>query len=144
VRRTITPAIGRLIEYETYNLTRGCLVRSKARKIKRHWDSNQYYQKLIAQGGEWVDLKVEEIKPLLAIKYIYDKKEKYSLSEEQIDAFMVERKLISSNLLIREILSDPSIQMIEDALEDDNLRELASQDVEPAAKDLCFLRHCKI
>jgi len=70
----------RLLDTETFGLSRGCLVRSRDRKIKRNWDSFEYYQQLVAAGGEWVDLQAEEIKPLLALQYVYDHHDKFDLT----------------------------------------------------------------
>lgn len=97
----------RLIDYETFDLTRGCLVRSKDKKIKKYWDSYEYLNRLIEQlGGEWVDLKREEIEPILKLYGVYQQRERYQLSEEQIFSFS--RPEMLKNSLLLEILSDPS------------------------------------
>lgn len=107
----------RLIDEDNnFNFTRGCLVRSKNKKITSHFKS-KYLQTLIEEkGGEFVDLKEEEIRPLIAIRAVYQKREvDYKLSEEQIFNFITEKgaekKLGASNPLLREILSDPSYQV---------------------------------
>lgn len=115
----------RLLDKETFGLSRGCLVRSRDRKIKRYWDSFEYYQQLIAQGGEWVDLISEEVKPLLALQYVYEHHEKFDLTIKRLDSFAFTRRLLQSNPLIREILSRPEGHVAEEALEGDELQRLS-------------------
>ncbi|WP_449417358.1 hypothetical protein [Phormidium nigroviride] len=76
------------------------------------------------KGGEYVELKEDEIKPLLAIRAVYQKREvDYGVSEEQIFNFIaekgVERMLGINNPLLKEILSDPSYQVPTDLIEDE-------------------------
>ena len=115
----------RLLDTETFGLSRGCLVRSRERKIKRNWDSYDYYQQLIEAGGEWVDLKEEEIKPLLSLQYVYEQHEKFDLTIKRLDSFAFTRDLLQSNLLIREILSRPEGAIVEEACEGDELEHLS-------------------
>ncbi len=127
----------RLLDKETFGLSRGCLVRSRDRKIKRCWDSFEYYQQLIAQGGEWVDLTSEEIKPLLALQYVYEHHEKFDLTVKRLDSFAFTRKLLQSNPLIKEILSRPEGHVVEEALEGDELQRLSDTvDLETLETDL--------
>jgi hypothetical protein len=102
----------RLVQYQTFDLTRGCFVRSKKdRKVSSSWDGFKVLEKLTQElGGEWVDLQDDEIKPLIAIKAVYDKLDSYGLSDEQIFAFIAQNKLASENPLIKEILSTPTGQ----------------------------------
>ena len=125
----------RLTEPDTYgiDLTRGCLVRSRSKKLNLHFQ-RKYVTPLIEQGGEFVDLKEDEIKPLLAIWAVYQKRdEDYKLSEEEINRFIAERgsekKLGAGNPLLREILSAPSyeVPMMED--EDDSETETEVKDI---------------
>ncbi len=124
----------RLLDKETFGLSRGCLVRSRDRKIKRYWDSFEYYQQLIAQGGEWVDLTPEEIKPLLALQYVYEHHEKFDLTIKRLDSFAFTRNLLRSNPLIKEILSRPVGHVAEEALEGDE-RQILNTDVDPNSTD---------
>ncbi len=62
------------------------------------------------KGGEWVGLQSQDIKPLLAIYFVWSNKDSYELTEEQIFDFIEEKQLAINNPLIREILSDPSGQ----------------------------------
>jgi Cdc6-like AAA superfamily ATPase len=112
----------RLIEYQTFDFTRGCLVRSKNRKIRKGTDSYKYLNKLVEElGGEWVDLKDEEIRPLIDLYSIYQKSQYYQLTPEQIQEFA--RDLILNNPLLLEILSDPSGQIDQESLEGEELLE---------------------
>ena len=101
-----------------------------------HHFQRKYVTPLIEQGGEFVDLKEDEIKPLLAIWAVYQKREEdYKLSEEEIDRFIVERgsekRLGAGNPLLREILSAPSyeVPVIEDEDEEDAEREVDGGEV---------------
>jgi hypothetical protein len=118
----------RLLDYETFDLSRGCLVRSRERKLKRNWDSYQYYQQLVEKGGEWVDLKEEEIKPLLALKYVYDHHEKFDLTIKRLDSFAFVQKLLVDSPLVKEILSKPEGQVYEESLEGQELEHLHSEE----------------
>ena len=105
----------RLNDYETFQLTRGCLVRSLSKKITPYLDK-EYLQPLKNQGGEYVDLKEDEIKPLLAIRAVHQKRGvDYEVSEEQIFKFIAEKgaekMLGANNPLLKEILSDPSYEI---------------------------------
>lgn len=107
----------RLIDEENlFRLTRGCLVRSKNKLINSHFRKKYLNRFIQEKGGEFVDLKEEEIKPLIAIRSVYQKREvDYSLSEEQILKFISEKGIENwlgiHNPLIKEILSDPSHQI---------------------------------
>jgi hypothetical protein len=110
----------RLIAPQDYSIeiTRGCLVRSKTKKITGYMDAT-YLKPLIRQGGEYVELKEEEIKPLIAIRAVHQKRSvDYQLKEEEILKFIHEKgakhNLGESNPLLREILSDPSYQVPDD------------------------------
>ncbi|AFZ16211.1 hypothetical protein [Allocoleopsis franciscana] len=112
-------ALKRLTDYEKFDLTRGCLVRSK--KINPGAKAaRDGVRKLLSQkGGEWVLLQAQDIKPLLAILFVHDNRESYELSEEQIIDFIQHKRLAIDNPLIREILSDPSGQEPENLFDED-------------------------
>jgi hypothetical protein len=69
--------------------------------------------------GEWALLKSEDIKPLIAILFVLHASEDYELSEEQILDFICQKRIAIDNYLIREILSDPSGQVPEDAIDEE-------------------------
>lgn len=110
--------LSKLNDYKTFGLTRACLVRSKDRKMTEYM-KNTHLTPLIKKGGEVVELKEEEIKPLLAIRAVHQKREVdyKGITEKQIFKFIAEKgadkMLGASNPLLKEILSDPSYQVPE-------------------------------
>ncbi|MGB3292766.1 MAG: hypothetical protein WBB01_07270, partial [Phormidesmis sp.] len=125
---TVGAGFKRLLDHETFGLSRGCLVRSRERKLKRNWDSYEYYQQLIDQGGEWVDLIEDDLKPLLALQYVYEHHEKFGLSLRRLDSFAFVQNLLTQNALIEEILSRPEGSLVEEALEGEELQPLHSDE----------------
>lgn len=115
----IGAALKRLIDYKKFDLTRGCLVRSKQISSSAAVARQRLQVLLKQQGGEWVKLRSEDIKPLIAISFVA-KGENYELPKELIIDFINKKKLAIDNALIREILSDPSGQE-PDNLTDDEL-----------------------
>ncbi|QOV22951.1 P-loop NTPase fold protein [Anabaenopsis elenkinii] len=116
----------RLIDYQTFDLSRGCLVRSqdKIQKMNKNSQAYKLLEELISQkGGEHVDLIEEQIRPLIAIYSIYQKCSNYDLTEAQILDIITQNKITIDNLLLREILSDPS-GILPDADDSDVLDEL--------------------
>jgi hypothetical protein len=100
----VEAALKRLVQFETFDLTGACLVRAYDRLIPPHWQGYRYLQAFTEeQGGQWVDLKPEEIVPLLAIWRVYQRRIEYGLREEQIFEFIASRKLASENLLLQAI-----------------------------------------
>lgn len=119
---TLATGLDRLTDYDKFDLTRGCLVRSKSedKKLNRNTQYYKLIERLTSElGGEFVELIEEQIKPLIAINSIYQKRENYKLSEEQVLNFISQKQLTFDNLLLREILSDPSGEIPDDAVEDD-------------------------
>jgi hypothetical protein len=53
----------------------------------------------------------DQIKPLLALCAVYAKCTEYNLTEDEVFDLISQKKLTFDNLLLREILSDPSNQM---------------------------------
>ncbi|ARV62743.1 hypothetical protein BZZ01_32545 [Nostocales cyanobacterium HT-58-2] len=111
-------ALRRLINYKKFDLTRSCLVRSKKINPGATVARECLKTLLKKQGGEWVMLQSQDIKPLLAILFVY-KCENYELTEEQILDFIKQKKLAIDNPLIREILSDPSGKEPDNLTDDD-------------------------
>jgi hypothetical protein len=106
----VTTALGKLIDYKRYDLTRGCLVRSKKIGTNAAAARENLRKLLKEQGGEWVSLQFQDIKPLLAIFSVWENRDSYELTDKQIFEFIKQRKIVITNPLIREILSDPSGQ----------------------------------
>lgn len=98
----------RLLEYNKYGITRGCLIRSTS--VPRNWRvGNQLKDELEQQkGGEVVVLKKDEIRPLVAIERIYEQAENYGFSKEEVTELVKELRLVADNRLICEILSAPA------------------------------------
>jgi hypothetical protein len=122
--KALGAGLKRLNDYKTFGLTRGCLVRSKNKKITPYIEKTYLEPLVRQQGGEVVPLKEEEIKPLIAIHAVYQKREvDYKVSELQILNFIsqkgAEKMLGASNLLLKEILSDPSYEVPTDMIEED-------------------------
>lgn len=130
----IQAALRRLIDYKEFDITRGCLVRSKkinSTAVK----ANQYLEQLLLrQGGEWVMLQSEDIKPLLAIWFVYSC-ESYELTKEQIFDFIKQEQIAINNPLVREILSEPSGELPSN-LTDDDLPISIPQSVDSSADDI--------
>lgn len=111
----LVAGLRRLIDYQKFDLTRGCLVRSQS-KIEKISKSSQAYKLLeqlvsVEKGGEVVYLIEEQIKPLIALSSVYEKCTEYNLTKDEVFDFISQKKLTFDNLLLREILSDPSNQM---------------------------------
>ncbi|MEG3989385.1 hypothetical protein QUA13_19900 [Microcoleus sp. S28C3] len=119
ITRFVTAALSRLIDYQKFDMTRGCLVRSQV--VKPNSLGKKYLDRLLSKelAGEFVNLTREDIKPLLAIYFVNKAREDYDVTEDQILEFIVDKKLATENYLICEILSDPSGQ-IPDGLVDEN------------------------
>lgn len=120
----VTAALKRLTNYQKFDMTRGCLVRSK--DVKPNTVGKKYLDRLISDelGGEFVKLASEDIKPLLAIYFVNKAHTDYDLTEDQIQQFIVQNKLATENHLICEILSDPSGQIPDGLLNEDEMAEL--------------------
>jgi hypothetical protein len=122
--KALGAGLKRLNDYETFGMTRGCLVRSTTKKISTYLETT-YLEPLIRQkGGEFVPLKEEEIRPLIAIRAVHKKREvDYRVSEEEIFQFIAQKgadKMLGvNNPLIKEILSDPSYEVPVDMIEDE-------------------------
>jgi hypothetical protein len=126
---SLAAGLRRLIAYRTFGLTRGCLVRSEEKVISPTATLAQdYLSKLLSPKGrgKWVPLKVEAIKPLLAIRSVFLGREDYELSEEQIFDFIAhQKKLTVENYLIREILNVPVDQV---TTQDEKSSQVIDQD----------------
>ena len=130
----VAASLKKLIDYETFELTRGCLVRSKqigAGAVR----AREYLDELLNElGGEWVGLREEDIIPLLAMWFVYYESEDYELTESQIFDFMKQNKLAINNPLLREILSAPSGEEPDD-LTDDELPMTIPKSIDNTVED---------
>ncbi|WP_208821476.1 hypothetical protein [Tolypothrix sp. PCC 7910] len=116
----VQATLKRLIRYADFDLTRGCLVRSKQIN-KGATKAQDYLNELLSPklGGEWVLLKPEDIQPLLALHFVMKSREDDDLTEEQIIDFVRQKRIAIDNYIIREILSDPSGQEPQDAIDEE-------------------------
>jgi hypothetical protein len=115
----IQAILRQLGDYQRFDLTRGCLVRSKTIG-KGAKLAHKYLTKLQSEkGGEWVRLPKEDIKPLLAIYAVYKNQESYGVKPEQIFDFIEKSELVIKNPIICEILSDPSGQAPDGLIDED-------------------------
>ncbi|WP_242053591.1 hypothetical protein [Nostoc sp. FACHB-888] len=117
----VQATLKRLVRYKDFDVTRGCLVRSK--QINKGATKAQDCLKTLLSkelGGEWVLLKSEDIKPLLALHFVMKGREDDELTEDQIIDFIRTKRIAIDNYLIREILSDPSGQVPKDAIDEEN------------------------
>jgi GTPase SAR1 family protein len=108
-----------LVNYKKFDLTRGCLVRSKTISPNAKLAHKYLNELQNEKGGEWVRLPKEDIKPLLAIYAVYKNQESYGLKPEQIFDFIEKSELVLKNPIICEILSDPSGQAPDGLIDED-------------------------
>ncbi len=117
----VQATLKRLIRYQDFDLTRACLVRSK-QVNKGAAKAQQYLSQLLSPelGGKWVLLKTEDIKPLLAVYLVMKSREDDELSEQQIIDFIRLKRIAFDNYLMCEIMSNPSGQIPEDAVDEES------------------------
>jgi len=135
--RSVGAGIKRLTWYRDFDLTRGCLVRSKT--IDSHWrTANDYLSRLTQElGGEWAGFQPADIRPLIALREVARSLEDYDLSQDAFEQFLNQRQdLIMENLLIREILSDPSGEIPVEVTDEDDEFERAIAKVDESDSDV--------
>lgn len=130
--KSVTAALERLVNYETFDLTRGCFVRSAEKKIPKSWRASEHLEVLLANAGEWVDLKFTELQPLLELYFVFEQRENYNLTEEQVIQFSKPDTI--QNPLLLEILSSPAgiiediINLFEEDDEEDFIDDVFADD----------------
>ncbi|MFN6569943.1 P-loop NTPase fold protein [Dendronalium sp. ChiSLP03b] len=119
----VSAALKRLIDYKTFDMTRGCLVRAK--DVKSNTRGKEYLDKLLSKdlGGEFIKLNIEDIKPLLAILFVKQACLDYEVSLEEINQFISQNNIAKDNYIIREILSDPSGQIPSGLIDEERVTE---------------------
>jgi hypothetical protein len=133
---TVGSRMQRLTMYDTFKLTRGCMIRSQDRKIKKQWEAHNWRIKLDQMGGEFIHLEAEQVKPLIAILAVYDKREGYGVSEDAISTFIADSQIAFNNLLIRDILSNPANVIPDDDSEAEPVIENENDEVKPTFIDI--------
>jgi hypothetical protein len=112
------------------------MIRSQDRKIKKQWEAHNLRIKLDQMGGEFIHLEAEQVKLLIAILSVYDKREGYSVSEDAILTFIADSQIAFNNLLIRDILSNPANVIPDDDSEAEPVIENESDEVKPTFIDI--------
>jgi hypothetical protein len=115
----IQAALSRLINYEKFDLTRGCLIRSKDIPPRANMAKQLLDRLLNELGGEWPPIKIADLKPLIAIRSVFDSREDYDLTEEMIREFIETTGLAKENELLLDILSAPSGEVPQDLVNED-------------------------
>lgn len=116
--KSVTAGLKRLLNYEKFDLTRGCLLRSK--EISPSWSAYTLVQTLAyEQGGEWVWLQEQDLKPLIAACLIRNSAAEYEVLPEELQAFLEQNQTLERNPLIQEIMSKPSGELPEGASTDE-------------------------
>lgn len=104
---SLTTTLNKLNDYEKFDLTRGCLIRSKP-ITEGAKATQQALMELLQNKGEWVLLMKEHIKPILAIAFLQSRLEDYGIESSDFYSFLREQRIVIDNPLIREILSKPN------------------------------------
>ena len=105
---SLTASLKRLVDYKKFNISRGCLVRSKMLNNHSKTANELVHQLIFVLKGEWVWLEEYHIKSLIALALVDERKEDYGLTREQIISFIRQSSIASNNPLLAEILSKPS------------------------------------
>ncbi|MCC5610642.1 ATP-binding protein [Nostoc sp. CHAB 5834] len=121
--KSVRAGMQRLIEYQTFDITQGCLIRRRwggEIVMPKHWDAFEYFKKLVDElGGKHVNIDYSLVKELVYVYCVYQKRKDYFLTEEQVLEFS--RELTCDNLLLLEILENPSFQIDEETIEGEEL-----------------------
>jgi hypothetical protein len=112
---SLTASLKRLVDYEKFEISRGCLVRSKKLSGHAKTANGLVRQLIFDQKGEWVWLEEDHIKPLIALALIDDRKEDYVLTRDQIISFIRQNSIASNSPLLAEVLSKPSSKLPKNA-----------------------------
>ena len=124
---SVGAALKRLINYTTFGCDRSYFLRDRSLTFQQKWEATSHYQKLVAQGGDWVNLQEDCFKPLFALKYIYDNHKQFGLSPDWLDASEDVQNRLSQNPLIRGILRKSGGLVCETALEGKTLHHFYSK-----------------
>jgi|GEM_PF-253856 len=121
--RSFSATMNRLVDCDSFGLTRGCLIRDRSFKIKTFWESYKLYQQFIqTQGGEHVEPEPEALVQLLALRAVFENASIYGLTEAEVREFSQPIALESE--LLREILSDPSGAIDPSIIDDETLLDI--------------------
>lgn len=132
--QSVAAGLKRLTQYETFGLTFGCLVRSSEREVPVQWQAHHYLTQLTVElGGKWMDLQLEDIKPLVAIWSLYRHRQADNFTEAEILEFIAQRRLVADNPLIRGIVRGQTPQVtVEVVAEAETNEAVFIDELEPA------------
>jgi hypothetical protein len=123
--QSLCATLKRLVEYEKFDLTKGCILSAENPAIPTHWQAYGYLTKLYSQmGGKWVKLQPADLKPLLALWQVYQQRSDYGLTAEQVYQFARARQLIPKNPLIWAIFTNSTPAIAPNSLEEKPLQDL--------------------
>jgi hypothetical protein len=123
--QSLCATLKRLVAYEKFDLTKGCILSSENPAIPTHWQAYGYLTKLSSQmGGKWVKLQPADLKPLLALWQVYQQRSDYGLTAEQVYQFARSRQIIAKNPLIWAIFTNSTPAIDPDSLEEKPLQDL--------------------
>lgn len=123
--QSLCATLKRLVAYEKFDLTKGCILSSENPAIPTHWQAYSYLTKLSSQmGGKWVKLQPADLKPLLALWQVYQQRSDYGLTAEQVYQFARSRQIIAKNPLLWAIFTNSTPAIDPDSLEEKPLQDL--------------------
>jgi len=104
--RVLDAVVAQLLDYDRYNITRGCLLRSLP--IPPKWKHSRKRVDFLVhrRGGEMVQLFDDDIKALAAIERIYKQADSYGFTKAEVVNLVKTLNMAADNPLIREILSE--------------------------------------
>lgn len=123
--QSLCATLKRLVEYEKFDLTKGCILSAENPAIPIHWQAYGYLTKLCSQmGGKWVKLQPADLKPLLALWQVYQQRSDYGLTAEQVYQFARSRQIIPKNPLLWAIFTNSTPAIAPESLEEKPLQDL--------------------
>ncbi len=123
--QSLCASLKRLVEYEKFDLTKGCILSAENPAIPTHWQAYGYLTKLCFQmGGKWVKLQPADLKPLLALWQVYQQRSDYGLTAEQVYQFARSRQIIPKNPLLWAIITNSTPAIAPNSLEEKPLQDL--------------------
>jgi hypothetical protein len=105
--KTVGSVLKNLVDYKSFDLTRGCLVRRKS--IQANWSAANKHRETLCQhqGGEWISFLDPDIKPLITLYNMHCDLDSDLFTPDDWRKF-VDAKFLEKNSLLLDILSNPS------------------------------------
>lgn len=117
--QSLGAVLKQLVDYQKYQFTRGCLVRSKDVSPGAKGVQKDLGILLNEKGGEWVNFNGNDISQIIALRELYQKRQDYDLTEEQVWQFANHERIITENYLVKEILSAPPGKKPDNLIDED-------------------------